>query len=183
MRSRWFFKLFDQEMGPVDIQELQEMLSAGTLEADDVVRREGTYDWVRVRSLAELRSSAPTISQRLPGETIGARETADRKGERRDKPPERRRGESHLAIGGLLALGVVMCFGVIWQLWQSVPSRYPLPRRLRAAEGGPSGFWQSLPWDELTAVVLWLDGLLVTGLVVYAVYCFWKRRPACPSSS
>ena len=54
MASRWFYKVFDQEMGPVGFQDLAELVRAGTLTEEDRVRREFSEEWTPAREVIGL---------------------------------------------------------------------------------------------------------------------------------
>jgi len=54
MASRWFYRVFDQEMGPVAFQDLAELVRAGTLTEEDRVRREFSDDWIPAREVIGL---------------------------------------------------------------------------------------------------------------------------------
>jgi len=58
MASRWFYKLFDQEVGPVGFQDLAEMVAKGTLTEDDRVRREFSEEWIAARDVIGLFRAA-----------------------------------------------------------------------------------------------------------------------------
>lgn len=58
MASRWFYRLFDQELGPVGFQDLAQMVAKGTLTEDDRVRREFSEDWIAARDVIGLLRAA-----------------------------------------------------------------------------------------------------------------------------
>ena len=76
MASRWFYKAFDQELGPVSFQDLAEMVRAGTLTEDDRVRREFSEDWTRARDVIGLfraaKAGPPAATPAEPEPALGA---------------------------------------------------------------------------------------------------------------
>lgn len=58
MASRWFYRVFDQEMGPVGFQDLAELVRAGTLTEEDRVRREFGDEWIAAREVIGLFRAA-----------------------------------------------------------------------------------------------------------------------------
>lgn len=59
MASRWFYRVFDQEMGPVGFRDLAELVRAGTLTEDDRVRREFSDEWTAAREVIGLFRTSP----------------------------------------------------------------------------------------------------------------------------
>lgn len=64
--STWKYMQNGQQLGPVDSTVLSNMLRNGTLSAETTVCKEGTADWVPIRSVPEISSalgtSVPPIS-------------------------------------------------------------------------------------------------------------------------
>ena len=58
MASRWFYKVFDQEMGPVGFGDLVEMVRTGALTESDPVRRELSEQWTPAREVIGLFRAA-----------------------------------------------------------------------------------------------------------------------------
>jgi hypothetical protein len=60
--STWRYCRNGQQEGPVALVELKSMIERGELVATSLVFKEGSSEWVRIRSLAELRASIPNHS-------------------------------------------------------------------------------------------------------------------------
>jgi GYF domain 2 len=54
MDERWYYRFFDQEIGPFDFQGLQALAAEGTIGKEDVVRTDTARAWVKARSIANL---------------------------------------------------------------------------------------------------------------------------------
>src|SRR5256885_13923138 len=63
--SAWRYIQHGQERGPIDEAELQRLLDGGTLSAETLVWREGSSDWVAVRTVSDFRLPSPS-----PGPTV-----------------------------------------------------------------------------------------------------------------
>ncbi len=57
--STWKYTQNGQQLGPVDTTALLNMLRNGTLTPDTTVCKEGTADWVPIRTVPELSSATP----------------------------------------------------------------------------------------------------------------------------
>jgi hypothetical protein len=60
--STWRYCRNGQQEGPVAFDELKGMIERGELADTSLVFKEGSSEWVRVRSHAELRASIPNQS-------------------------------------------------------------------------------------------------------------------------
>lgn len=58
MPSQWYYKIGEKEAGPVTFQQLVEMVRAGTLVADQRVRRDLTQEWTAARDVIGLYRAA-----------------------------------------------------------------------------------------------------------------------------
>lgn len=56
MDERWYYRFFDQEIGPFDFQGLQALAADGTIGKEDVVRTDQARAWVKARSIPNLFS-------------------------------------------------------------------------------------------------------------------------------
>ena len=54
MATYWYFRAFDEEMGPVPFAELVEMVRTGAINEDDPVRSDWEQQWQRARSVPGL---------------------------------------------------------------------------------------------------------------------------------
>lgn len=60
MSDQWYYRMFDEEFGPMPFEELQQLAQFGTLSAMDEVRSAGTSDWVAAASVDGLGLSGDT---------------------------------------------------------------------------------------------------------------------------
>jgi len=165
MASRWFYRVFDQEMGPVGFQDLVEMVRAGTLTEKDRVRRESGEEWIAPREVIGLFRAAQVepATAKAPEPESRPRPT-----EGKSHPPEdiapaplprrrRRRTVPHLGARGWVAAGLVLVVVAIvgYELWSHRKSRVfpksvlgrprPVDRESREAILGPRSKVPSIP--------------------------------------
>jgi len=133
MASRRFLKVLDQETGPVTFQDLVEMIRAGRLTEDGLVRREIGSEWIRARDVIglfpiargqaagpappEVEEEAESTPRPKPAATTAARVS---------KPPRKR--QRWKAIGGLL---VVLALAATCVLWATRRPRGVKPRTIK----------------------------------------------------
>jgi hypothetical protein len=58
MSQRWHYQLFGEQFGPVSEPELRQLLAAGTLAPDDLVRLDKFKDWLPASEALQLESSS-----------------------------------------------------------------------------------------------------------------------------
>lgn len=54
MSDQWYYRLFDEEFGPMQLDELKQLAEFGTISAADEVRSSSSSSWVTAASVAEL---------------------------------------------------------------------------------------------------------------------------------
>jgi hypothetical protein len=132
MASRWFYRVFDQEMGPVGFQDLTEMVRTGTLTEDDRVRREFSEEWTPAREVIGLFRAAQKPAVDAKPSAADATPTTPE-----PKPPQpqaapagpaRAPGRWRLPRFGArvwigLAIGLVVAAIVGYELWSHRRSR------------------------------------------------------------
>ena len=132
MASRWFYRVFDQEMGPVGFPDLVEMARTGTLTGDDRVRRELSEAWTPAREVIGLfrAAQAPLAEDRPPDPQSGPAAS-----EAKPQPADdgavalatkpRRRRIPRLGLRGWIAAGAVLFVAAIvgYELWSHRRSR------------------------------------------------------------
>ena len=147
MASRWFYRVFDQEMGPVGFQDLAELVRAGTLTEEDPVRREFSEDWIAARAVIGLFRAAqgpaveaePAEAPGAPGQREAVRESpqiisATAVGEQHSSPneaaspgtePRRRRRLPRMGVtaGVIAAIVLVVAAIVGYEMWSHRRSR------------------------------------------------------------
>ena len=64
--SAWRYIQDGQERGPIDEAELQRLLDSGTLNAETLVSREGSSDWIAVRTVPDFRLHSPSPGAAVP---------------------------------------------------------------------------------------------------------------------
>lgn len=132
MASRWFYRVFDQEMGPVGFQDLAEMVRAGTLTADDRVRREFSQDWTPAREViglfraprepdAEPSPSEPAPASPAPIANVELAKPVDAV----PTSPPRRRRFPRLGTWGWIGAAIVLVVAAIvgYETWSHRRSR------------------------------------------------------------
>src|SRR5689334_12413568 len=60
--SAWRYIQDGQERGPIADSELQRLLDSGTLNAETLVSREGSSDWIAIRTISDFRIPAAGTS-------------------------------------------------------------------------------------------------------------------------
>lgn len=60
MSDQWYYRMFDEEFGPMPFEELQQLAEFGTLSAIDEVRSAASSDWVAAASVDGLGLSGDT---------------------------------------------------------------------------------------------------------------------------
>ena len=125
MASRWFCKVFGREMGPLDLQDLVQMVRSQTLTQDDPVRREGSDEWIQVREVVGLSPATESRSAEAVS-PVSERQSEDVSppGEAEHVAPSAPRargfGKRGLVWGGGIALAVVAAVLVTaWWCWRA----------------------------------------------------------------
>jgi hypothetical protein len=68
--TKWMWRTFGQEFGPVDLAELRNLIASGTLGQDDDVQRAGSSRWQTVATVPELRTSSPSPPAGKPADSV-----------------------------------------------------------------------------------------------------------------
>lgn len=132
MASRWFYRVFDQELGPLGFQDLAEMVGAGTLTEDDRVRREFSDKWIAAREVIGLfRAAQGPAAETKPPEpesAPSAPEPKPRSPEAATAPPTARPRRWRIPRIGLrvgIAAAIVLVVGAIvaYEFWSHRRSR------------------------------------------------------------
>lgn len=61
MSDQWYYKLFGEEFGPVELTNVAQMLTSGELGSDDKVRRGADGSWVFAGSVPELKRATASV--------------------------------------------------------------------------------------------------------------------------
>lgn len=75
--AQWYYAEDGEQKGPVALAEIQRLVSAKRIQAEDLVWREGMEDWLPLGEVAELRPAKPKQARKLgPAEAKPAKESA-----------------------------------------------------------------------------------------------------------
>lgn len=55
MADRWYYRLMGEEFGPVDADQIRDLLQSGILSSEDTVRADTSDQWLPVASVSQLR--------------------------------------------------------------------------------------------------------------------------------
>jgi hypothetical protein len=193
MNDNWYYMKSGKEHGPVSLQSLRETIKSGELHSSDEVWRQGTPDWLPLRSIREIadlfsaqegRPGTTTLQplaapEQPPPESTGGLELAEAKAE-----PSPRAGYQVARVyyaklrvrltGFLLCIGLGS-FGLAFLVFTVKEYRTDNPGKL--TPGGIAvlacllGGW---------TVVLWMSGVacLWLGRVVLQEGCARMPRPS-----
>lgn len=64
--SAWRYIQEGQERGPIEEAELQRLLDAGTVAPETLVSREGSSDWIAIRTVPDFRIPTPSPGASVP---------------------------------------------------------------------------------------------------------------------
>lgn len=114
--NRWYYLLNGQQHGPVTTEQLQALISRGTLRLNDYVWREGMANWAAIQSVPELYQGAspPQAAYPRPGYQAGA---YGYRGAGRYVRPHR--GAAVLTLGILGLVVCVICGIIAWAMGSS----------------------------------------------------------------
>ncbi|HUG93723.1 MAG TPA: GYF domain-containing protein [Planctomycetaceae bacterium] len=192
MSSQWRFRLLNQEFGPVQRDELVQMVHSGQLALHDRVRQEGSDLWVPLRAIVGGSDSADSTDRTDPhGSCTAADAAAVALAEGFDESDEAPASETYLSgprrrlwrrgATALACLIVIAGGAVWWEARDSAPSAVPSVERMHptvrhkyaaaAAEPSASLF---ADWNVVERALVIFDGLVVVGAAVW----FVRRRVA-----
>ena len=121
--GQWHYTKDGQQTGPVNADQLRQLVGSGQLGPDDYVWQEGTADWVKVSAVPELMAAATSPSPGQPaavGQPAGA------------APPAQKGGMSVLTILAIVfGCLVLVCGGGIALLLPSLASARERARFLK----------------------------------------------------
>ena len=184
MASQWYCQVLGVELGPLSFTEMAEMVRAGTLGADDAVRREGERKWGRACDVIGLFRAAARLDrergvQQRSGTPPAAADAGAASPRRDDDQPNnvadtRRSGR---ASGNQVGYGIVLSLvGAIAALallawagwyWHREATRFPPPTALRALAPEGHFFFGWGPFTLVECVLLWFDVLFVAAFAVF----------------
>ena len=147
MADRWFCKVLDREMGPLEFGDLVELARSGTLTEGDRVRREGSDDWAAACDVAgvfELAECEPTaaaapVSSGLPEPAPAALDAEETEPSAEEAGRTRKRS---LIWGAGIAVVVMAAVAVALLL----SGRFREPDR-RATHAGPAALEDQFTQD------------------------------------
>ncbi len=182
MSTQWCCRILQQEFGPMDLDELRELASSGTLSAGDLVRRDSEEVWTPASKCPELRATfgklepavktparhetvEPTRSKMASDERSPTRDDRTEEGsarrmtvtdQRSDPTTPRQRWIAWSATAGLL----LVLFFADRQIATATPT-FPQPRQVREQLAAQLWFLGTGPWSRWECRLLWLDTLVV----------------------
>jgi CHAT domain-containing protein/tetratricopeptide (TPR) repeat protein len=69
--DNWYYQLAGKEAGPVSLEHLEQLIASGQLRADHEVWKQGTPDWVRIRSVPQLARALLAAGQAPSADPAG----------------------------------------------------------------------------------------------------------------
>ncbi len=183
MSTQWFCRILQEEFGPMDFDELQELALSGTLDRGDLVRRDTDDVWMAASKCLELRStfrkleptaeSQPTRNETAlttqPEPTSGAHTTGQDHAAEEDAPnPATAPSDLSVPttprqrwIAWSATAGLVLVLFVADRLIASATPTFPQPRQVREQLAGLHWFLGTGPWSPWECRLLWLDALVI----------------------
>jgi serine/threonine protein kinase len=167
MASRWFYRVFDQELGPVGFQDLVELIRAGTLTEGDRVRRELSEEWQAARDVIGLFRAADAVrseperrSQQTGGTQAAAsgRTSAAAAATRLPAPapvePAAAARSRRVPVRALLGAsgGVALAVVVVLAVWSGRRERFPKPQQPKANQVSRDAFERARPRSATPSV-------------------------------
>lgn len=186
MSTQWCCRILQEEFGPMDFDELQELVLSGTLDRGDLVRRDTEDVWTPASKCLELRATfrklEPT-AESLPARHETTHPTQPEPTLRtRTTRPENLAEEdtSHSAspssqasdldapttprqrwIAWSATVGLMLTLFVADRLIAAATPTFPQPRQVREQLAGLHWFLGTGPWSLWECWLLWLDALIV----------------------
>lgn len=179
MSTRWCCRILHEELGPMDLDELRELASSGTLSSGDLVRRESEDVWAVASQCLELRA---TFRNAKTQSTCSETELSTRT-ERssaatttsQDNVPDEVNPRQAIApidlcnrtttlqrwIGWSATAGLMLVMFFIDRLIASATPTFPQPRQVREQLAKLHWFLGTGPWSAWECRLLWVDALLI----------------------
>ena len=183
MSTQWYCRIFQEEFGPLDFDELQELALSGTLDRGDLVRRDTENVWRAASKCLELRAtfrkleptaeSQPTRNETAlttqPDTDSGAR-TARQDHASEEDTPSPATASSHPSapttprqrwIAWSATAGLMLVLFFADRLIASATPTFPQPRQVREQLAELHWFLGSGPWSPWECRLLWVDALVI----------------------
>lgn len=187
MTTRWCCRLLQNELGPMEFDELRELAVSETLGPGDLVRRENDEVWTVASKCLELRSaftehepevrSHPTRFASSNHRTIPSRNpiTTNEDFVRLAPQPESEVVTPLVAphrvaaptsprqywIGWCLTAGLILLLFFVDRFLASTTSTFPPPRQVREQLAVLNWFLGTGPWSPWECWLLWIDSLVI----------------------
>lgn len=181
MASQWLCRILQEELGPLNFQELVELARAGTLSEDDLVREERAATWQPARTVIGLFHAARAIQQEThettPAEAkvTAVKQTASAAAGRVSTAPDLRKQmtKSVALVMGFAATTIAVAG---WYLQRRATLRFPPPAALRPSTADGFYFLGTGPWSTLEYLLLWFDALVASAALAFVIRWSINRR-------
>lgn len=184
MSTQWFCRILQEELGPMDFEELQQLALSGTLDRGDLVRRDSEDAWTPASKCLELRATfrklEPT-AEFQPSRNVTAlptriKTTSEERTTRQgqvsgdDTPREETASSSRLSepmtsrqrwIAWSATAALMLALFFADRLIASATPTFPQPRHVREQLAGLHWFLGTGPWSPWEYWLLWVDALVI----------------------
>ena len=147
MATQWYYRADEDEQGPVAFLQLAELLNAGTLTNESLVKEEKSPKWRRVEDVEGLVAQARQLRASFAAASAshiagGTRPKSKRRIE--DEPPSETASRSW---GAYIGIAVIVLFvGLeVWWIWPRTPERFPESKPVTLQFDTPSRIKQMAP--------------------------------------
>jgi hypothetical protein len=191
MTTRWCCRLLQNELGPMELDELRELAVSETLGPGDLVRRETDEVWMVASKCLELRSaftdiqpevksqparSAPSNHPPIPSsDQITANEDFVRQAPLPESEIASPLDAPHRVadspsprqywMGWCLTAGLILLLFFVDRFLATTTSTFPPHRRVREQLAVLNWFMGTGPWSLWEYWLLWIDSLVILRFV------------------
>ncbi len=187
MTTRWCCRLLQNELGPMEFDELRELVVSETLGPGDLVRRETDEVWTVASQCPELRTAlgrqknSPPTRRQPNHRPIAAQNkiTADEDSESLapqsnsevatplDVPIRSAEAQSprQYWMGWCLTAGLLLLLFLLDRFIASTTPTFPAPRQVREQLAVLNWFVGTGPWSPWEYRLLWVDSLVILRFV------------------
>lgn len=147
MATQWYYRAGEGEQGPVAFLQLAELLNAGTLTVESLVKEEKAPKWRRVEDVEGLVAQARQLRASFAAAAAShMADVARPKSKRRieDEPPSE---PASASWGAYIGIAVIVLFlGLeVWWIWPRTPERFPESKPVTLQFDTPSRIKQMAP--------------------------------------
>ena len=185
MSTRWCSRIFHEEFGPMEFDELLALALAGTLGRGDLVRRETEDVWTVASMCPELRSAFST--QETVAKVEDQHNEASRPSRSATESAKRATIRMHISVADsgstidsdsirastsrqrwivwTTTAGSLFVLFIADRLTASASPTFPPPRRVREQLADLYWYLGIGPWSLWECLLLWLDSLVVIAFI------------------